>query len=246
MVNIFNIKDKVIVFTGATGHLGKVISDHLESEGAKVIRVSRSEKSGDMSFGLDISDDMAVQEFASQLRDRFGKIDGIVNNAYSGNTGELHNHTRDDFERSVNMSLTSPFFLIKHLLPYINEGASIINMTSMYGMVSPDPRIYGDSGQNSPVYYGAGKAGLIQISRYLACHLSDKKIRVNSVSPGAFPNFSQEQLGGSFHQNLENKIPLGRIGEPRDLNGVVQFLISDASLYINGMNLPVDGGWTAW
>lgn len=144
------------------------------------------------------------------------------------------------------MTLTSPFLLIQGLLPYMNEGSSIVNIASMYGMVSPDPRIYGDSGQNSPVYYGAGKAGLIQMTKYLACHLADRNIRVNAISPGAFPNFSKEHVGGDFHKNLENKIPVSRIGKPEDLNGAIHFLLSDSSSYVNGANIPVDGGWTAW
>ena len=84
------------------------------------------------------------------------------------------------------------------------------------------------------------------MTKYLACHLSDRNIRVNAVSPGAFPNFSDQDVGGEFHQKLEQKIPLSRIGKPEDLKGIIHFLLSDASSYINGANIPVDGGWTAW
>jgi gluconate 5-dehydrogenase len=121
----------------------------------------------------------------------------------------------------------------------------IINISSMYGIVSPDPRIYGDSGYNNPPDYGAGKAGIIQFTKYAACHLAAKGIRVNAVSPGPFPG-AEVQKNEAFITNLKNKVPLGRIGQPADLKGVVVFLASDASSYITGQNIIVDGGWTVW
>lgn len=246
MVDIFDITNKVVVFTGSTGHLGRPAADHLESAGATVVRVSRNGADGKNSYKLDIVNDVARKRFVAFIRKRFGKIDGLVNNAYSGTTGKIEHTTRSEFENSVNMTLSSPFFLIQELVPYFRSGASIVNIASMYGVVSPDPRIYGDSGQDNPVYYGAGKAGLIQMSKYLGCHLADKNIRTNSISPGAFPNLSKAGSGGRFQKQLITKIPVGRIGVPSDLIGVIHFLLSDSSTYINGANIPVDGGWTAW
>ena len=99
---------------------------------------------------------------------------------------------------------------------------------------------------NNPSFYGAGKAGLIQLTKYLACHLPDKGIRVNSVSPGPFPPQEIIKKHPDFYQKLINKVPLKRIGDPNELIGIVQFLLSDSSSYITGANIPVDGGWTAW
>ena len=125
-------------------------------------------------------------------------------------------------------------------------GASIINIASMYASVSPDPKIYGDSGENNPPYYGAAKAGLIQLTRYLACHFAPERIRVNAISPGPFPVEDGTESSRKFINKLKRKVPLGRVGHPSELCGAVLFLSSDASSYVTGANIPVDGGWTAW
>ena len=121
----------------------------------------------------------------------------------------------------------------------------LINIASMYGIVSPDPGIYGDSGFDSPANYGAGKAAIIQFTRYLACHYGRFGVRANTVSPGAFPS-PEVQKNSLFMEKLCSKNPLGRIGKPEELKGVVIFLASQASAYVTGQNIPVDGGWTAW
>jgi gluconate 5-dehydrogenase len=114
-------------------------------------------------------------------------------------------------------------------------------------MVSPDPRIYGSSGFDNPPQYGVAKAGLIQLTRYLACHLAPEGIRVNSVSPGPFPPIETvAREHPEFLKALENRVPLGRVGKPEEMAGVIVFLASNASSYITGANIPVDGGWTAW
>lgn len=116
----------------------------------------------------------------------------------------------------------------------------------MYGSVSPDPSIYGTSGLNNPPYYGAAKAGLIQLTRYAACHLAADRIRVNCISPGPFPSPQALERDPGFHGRLNAKNPMRRTGEPAELAGPLLFLASDASSYVTGTNLAVDGGWTAW
>ena len=197
---------------------------------------------------LDIMNDVEVDKTVNYISKKYQKLDGIVNNAYSGSGESLEMLSREAIEKSFNMNVISPLLLIKKLLPLLEkaESSSIVNMASMYGMVSPDPSIYGDSGCNNPSFYGAGKAGLIQLTKYLACHLPDKGIRVNSVSPGPFPPQEIIKKHPDFYQKLINKVPLKRIGDPNELIGIVQFLLSDSSSYITGANIPVDGGWTAW
>jgi len=126
-----------------------------------------------------------------------------------------------------------------------SQNPSIINISSIYGEVSPDPSIYEDSGYNSPPQYGSGKAAIIQFTRYAACHLAKKGIRVNSISPGSFLK-PEVQKNQNFVNNLKKKIPLGRIGDPDELKGAVVFLASKSSSYITGENIHVDGGWIAW
>jgi NAD(P)-dependent dehydrogenase (short-subunit alcohol dehydrogenase family) len=116
----------------------------------------------------------------------------------------------------------------------------------MYGMVSPDPSIYRDSGKNNPAHYGATKAGMIQLTRYLACHLSPGRVRVNCVSPGPFPDTDVDPGIPEFYDKLAAKVPMGRSGNPEEAAGPVVFLLSEAASYVNGANLAVDGGWTAW
>ena len=115
----------------------------------------------------------------------------------------------------------------------------------MYGMVAPDMSIYGDSGQNNPANYGAGKAAIIQFTKYLASVYGARGIRANAVSPGPFPN-PEVQKDQRFIGELCRKNPMHRIGRPEDLQGIIVFLASDASRYVNGQNIAVDGGWTAW
>jgi NAD(P)-dependent dehydrogenase (short-subunit alcohol dehydrogenase family) len=122
-------------------------------------------------------------------------------------------------------------------------GGNIINIGSMYGVVSPDPRMYGDeSSLRSPEVYAASKAGVIQLTRYLAVHLAAHNIRVNCLSPGGVFNDQTEEFSKSYNA----RVPLGRMAKPEDMKGALVFLASDASSYVTGHNLVVDGGFTIW
>ena len=128
-------------------------------------------------------------------------------------------------------------------LLHVRSGISLKSaVSSTYGIVSPNKNIYGDSGINSPVAYATSKSAIIQLSKYLATHLAEKNIRVNTLSPGGvFNNQSSE-----FIKNYEKLTPLGRMATVRDYDGPIVFLLSDSSSYMTGSNLVVDGGWTAW
>ena len=202
-------------------------------------------------FNMDDENQLVAQ--IQQIGDEFGQIDIIVNNAYHGCAAQVKSDTVANFDSAYHIAVTMPFRLIQAALPYLEKageknagGASVINIGSMYGMVSPDPAIYSDTGQNNPPHYGAAKAGLIQLTQYLACHLATQKIRVNAISPGPFPNPDVITTNPEFHQALCQKTPMARIGRPEELIGPLVFLASDASSYITGTNIPVDGGWTSW
>lgn len=190
---------------------------------------------------FDITDEAAVRSFFAGLV----RLDVLVNNAYEGKPATVRNATMQDFSNAYTVGVAAAFSCIQAALPVLRvaEGASVINIASMYGTINPDPRLYGESGMNNPPFYGAAKAGLLQLTRYLACHLAPDKIRVNAISPGPFP---REEVDSVFSARLTDKVPLGRIGQPEDLSGAVVFLASSASAYVTGVNLPVDGGWTAW
>src|SRR5213596_2959714 len=157
-----------------------------------------------------------------------------------------------DFEQPYRVNVVAAFQIVKAALPLLRAaakltaGASVVNIASMYGSVSPDPTIYGSSGANNPPSYGSAKAGLIQFTKYAACHFARERIRVNCISPGPFPAQQYLDNDPEFHGRLRSKTPLARTGDPREMQGPLLFLASDASSYVTGINLPVDGGWTAW
>ena len=152
--------------------------------------------------------------------------------------------TREEFTYTLEGSLTSDFDVIKHCIPHLDHGASIINVSSMYGMIAPDFETYDEAQEYlNPPHYGAAKAGVIQLSKYYASLLGKDGIRVNTVTPGPFPNDSV-QRNVLFMEALKKRTLFNRIGLPEDVAGIFTFLMSDASAFITGQNFIVDGGWT--
>lgn len=266
MKNKFSLKDRVVFITGAAGHLGSVIVRGLCREGALVVINDNSNEKlikfhkelteasyNVLALNFDITNDREIKDALKKIEDRYGRLDVIINNASGGRTGTVATAEFYDFDHAHKLIVHAAFKIVQLARPLLEisaknnyGGASIINIGSMYGIVSPDPRIYGESGQNSPPYYGASKAALIHLTKYLACHLAPFKIRVNAISPGPFPNSNVVKLNPEFHDKLCKKNPMNRIGLADELIGPVLFLASDASSYVTGINLCVDGGWTAW
>jgi NAD(P)-dependent dehydrogenase (short-subunit alcohol dehydrogenase family) len=263
----FDLTERVVLVTGAAGRLGRAMSRAIAEAGAELVMVGRREaelaaerermpeamRAHCHVVACDVTKADAGTRIESEVRKRYGCLHGLVNNAYAGKVGVPEVISRDDFLDACNYNLIAPFELVKSLIPLLEQGAvrhggtsSVVNIASMYGTVSPDPSLYGDSGLNNPAHYGATKAGMIQLSRYLATHLSRRGIRVNSISPGPFPDTEVDPGIPGFREKLALKVPMGRIGSPEEVAGPVVFLLSDAASYINGANLPVDGGWTAW
>jgi len=260
----FSLKDRVVVVTGAAGWLGRAMAFAIGHAGAMVVLTGRNETNlkqlaSDMAdcglqsvvFKLDNSDENAGSRLAAFIDDRFGKLCGLVNNAYSGGIGDFETSNRQDFQNSCEMAITSSFDLTQKLVPWMRKSvhlhgdASIINISSMYATVSPDFKAYGDLSPNPP-FYGAAKAGLLQLTRYMACHLGPDGIRANALTPGPFPGLDVQEQEPEFISQLEQRTPMNRIGKPEDLAGPVCFLLSPSASYVNGITMPVDGGWTAW
>jgi NAD(P)-dependent dehydrogenase (short-subunit alcohol dehydrogenase family) len=238
----------------------------LASAGAHVVLNGRKEealavfvgelKSAGLSASVacfDVTDESAVRRHIGLIGEQYGRLDVLVNNASSGRPGTIESATAADFEQLYRVNVIAAFQLLQVATALLKEAgsrragsASVINVASMYGSVSPDPSIYGTSGANSPPYYGPAKAGLIQLTRYAACHLAPQGIRVNCISPGPFPNAKYLERDTEFHSRLKTKNPMHRTGDPAELRGPLLFLASDASSYVTGINLAVDGGWTAW
>ena len=258
---MMDMTGKVCIVTGGTGYLGSENVKALKDFGATVVvadiraaeeRWANAPQSvGDLFVECDVSKSESIRACFQKVFDTYGHLDVLVNCAsYGAGYGagsQLEFMDDTTFEKGVDGSLGVVFRGNREAGPYMRKsgGGSIINYCSMYGIVSPDLRIYGDNPQKQPPNYGAGKAGVRQITRYAAGALAEYGIRVNCVTPGPFPN-PRNQNDEAFNQQLANKTMLGRFGRNYEMAGAVLLLASDASSFMTGSNITVDGGWTAW
>lgn len=259
--DLFSVKGKRALVTGAPGYLGAQMAFALAEAGAHVFVNSRSEpKCRAMTEKLqangfsaesacfDVTDKNAIKNFANSLAD--SPLHIIVNNAYSGKSGSIET-TSDDasYADSYNSAVIAAHNLVRYLLPNLRSAvqqdrdASVVNIGSMYGVVSPDLGIYETHAVANPPFYGAAKAALIQWTKYAACEFGVEGIRVNAISPGAFPSEETQLTQPEFVSRLADKPPLKRVGQADELRGPLLFLASQASSYVTGGNLVVDGGW---
>jgi NAD(P)-dependent dehydrogenase (short-subunit alcohol dehydrogenase family) len=257
----FSLAGRGVVVTGGGGHIGGAIAlaasaagaivvvggRHLEPLEAVVRSAAQLELQGRVvAVVADVAEARGLEALLDRVGAEAGSIDGWVNNAYTGPMASFDRGTRSDFEASLAAGLTNPMLATQAAAARMGAGGSIVNIGSMYGIVSPQPRAYGAHPEfHSPPAYGAAKAGLIQFTRYAAVHLAPKGVRVNAISPGPFPS-PVVQKSADFITELDARVPLGRIGTPEELGPPAVFLLSDASSYVTGHNLIVDGGWTAW
>jgi gluconate 5-dehydrogenase len=259
---LLSLKGKTAVVTGGGGYLGTAISETLAELGANLVLASRDQakcqKECDellrltggsvqaVAFELDVLRKDSTAEFFARVHEHFEGVDILVNNAWSGNKNTWESITDEDWEHDIDMSLNSVFRLTKAAFADLKATRGVIlNIGSMDGHIGPDYRIYDGKEFANPPSYGAAKAGVIQLTKYLASFLSPHGIRVNALSPGAFPH-PPTQRHQEFMNRLSSKNPMNRIGQPEELKGAVALLCSDAGSYITGQNLCVDGGWAIW
>jgi gluconate 5-dehydrogenase len=255
---LFSLAGKTALVTGGYGHLGTAITAGLAEAGATVYVLGRDKSKFEQAltkipqqnilFQLcDISDTGSVAIAFQEVQLQQGKIDILVNNAFYSRGNDPEQMSDEDWSFGIDGNLNSVYRCIREIIPYLKEnGGRIINVSSMYGVVSPDFSIYEQSpGSLNPPHYGAAKAGVLQLTRYFACYLGKYNITVNAVTPGPFPSETVQQ-NEVFVEQLKKKNPLGRIGKPDDLKGAFVYLASDASSFMTGQNMIIDGGWTAW
>jgi len=254
----FKLNNKVAIVTGGYGNLGSAFTDALLEAGAVVIVAGRRYEEFENKYRntsnvffepINIMNSESVSRCFEDIYYRHKSIDILVNNATTVKGQFFELITDDEFNYSMEGVIGSVFKCCREVVKYmkLSGGGNIINISSMYGVVVPDFRLYeGDcSWQFNPIHYGAGKAAVIQMSKYLAEYLHKYKIRVNCICPGTFPS-KQTQKDVEFMGRLASKNPMGKIGDPEDLKGALIYLASDASQYVTGQNLQVDGGWTIW
>ncbi|MFK8015906.1 MAG: SDR family oxidoreductase [Gammaproteobacteria bacterium] len=258
--NLLSLENKTVFITGGAGHLGSAMCEALAEQGANVVIGSRDTAKSELlataladQYGIkaagvavDITDPENIEQTLAFIDSQFGGLDVLVNNAWSGKKNTFESISIDDWNYDIDVCLNGVFYTVKKALPYLKEkGGAIVNVASMYGHVAPDYKMYVGTDHANPPSYGAAKAGVIQLTRYLASFLSPHGIRVNAISPGPFP-FGDIRNNAEFIGALESKTMLNRIGDPEDLKGIIALLCSDASSYMTGQNICVDGGWTSW
>jgi NAD(P)-dependent dehydrogenase (short-subunit alcohol dehydrogenase family) len=251
-------KNNTSIITGSAGRFGKIISNKLADLGSDLILIDNNilgKRNADLlkkKYGvratflkLDLTDKTDLKFFTNFLK-TYKKIDLLVNNAaFVGdsklkgwNTGYL-NQTNKTWDMALNINLSACFYLSKIVTPLLkkSKNSSIINIASIYSFLGPDLNLYKNTKINNPAAYASSKAGLVHLTKWLACNLAPK-IRVNSISPGGF--YSSQPK--NFIKKYINKTPMKRMFKKKDLEGVITFLASKDSSYITGQNLIVDGG----
>ena len=258
VLDSFSLKGKIAIVTGGYGYLGQAFVEALQEAGAVVLVAARDQKKFESVFAgkqnvffqyLDISDTESIKQCFAAVKDTYGKIDILVNNAMYLSGQFPEKITDKDLAYSFDGLISSVYKCIREVLPYMREQqyGKIVNIASMYGVVVPDFKVYTDGCEPNfnPPQYGAAKAAVIQLTRFFAEYAIGDHINVNAISPGPFPSTSV-QKNQEFIKRLSAKNPSKRIGVPEDLKGTIVFLSSEASRYVVGQNIQVDGGWTIW
>lgn len=262
LTRLFGLEGETAAVVGGAGRIGRALCRALAEAGAAVAVVDLDAQAAErlaaeifqatgrktLAVHADATDSASLDAAVRRIGGELGPIAMLVNSAQYRGAGfyssRVEDYPREAWEQVLQANLTGVHLACqafgRHMLAH--GGGKIVNLASTYGVVSPDPRIYGDSGVNSPVAYAASKAGVINLTRYLAVHWRDKNIRVNCLVPGGvFDN-----QGAEFVERYCERTPLGRMAAAEDYQGAVLFMLSQASAYMTGAVVTVDGGWTAW
>ena len=272
--NLFNLDEKVIVITGASGLLGRKHAEAVAAYGGhpvlldlSVDAVTSLADNLNKQFGVnasgykvDITDEARIEENVQQLLNKYERIDGLVNNAANNpkvedssekNFSRLENFPVDIWNQDVAVGLTGAFLCAKHYgyeIEKNEEGGSIVNISSDLGLIAPDQRLYSQEGLPEvqqpvkPVTYSVVKTGMIGLTRYLATYWAEKGVRCNAMCPGGVENGQPE----GFIAEVSSRIPMNRLAQADEYQGTLLWMLSDASSYLNGAVIPVEGGRTAW
>jgi len=256
---LFDLTGKVALITGGTGHLGSAMARALAEAGASVVLTSRERERAEAAaaalprpgearhhgLALDHMEPDTLDAAFARAVERAGQVDILVNNGHEAQPNDLTTVTAEQFSRHL-ANATGYFVLARLLRDHAvarQAPASVILLGSMYGVVASYPDAYEGLVPASPVAYHALKGGIVQMTRHLATYWAGDGVRVNCLSPGPFPS---ERASATMVDRLCTKLPMKRMGQAHELKGAIVFLASDASSFMTGQNLIIDGGWTAW
>ena len=271
IIKKFDLSGKTAIITGAAGLLGKQFCLALAQAGANIVMADLDEELATenasefkemglnaLALEVDVSDPDSTKAMVDQSLAAFGSVDVLVNSAaldpkfdsasaYAQDANAFETYSLDSWRQALDVNLTGIFLASQAaVLPMLKQGQGVIvNICSMYGLVGPDQRLYqrpDGTRQFKPVYYSVTKAGVLGFTRYLATYYAGKKIRVNALTPGGVYN----DHDAVFNEQYSTRTVLGRMASLDEMNGAMLFLCSDASSYMTGSNLVIDGGWTAW
>lgn len=253
----FSLDGRIAVVSGGAGpQFGSSITEALAEAGATVVTASRSLERNQAlaerlcgqgadvrAMEVDIADVASIQALKEQVMGELGRVDVLVNSAVVGRGGGFDEQTPEYWEYSARGNMVGLFAMCKAFITSMEaqERGSIINISSIYGVVANDPSLYEGTDMKQPPDYTFVKAGMINFTRYLANYFGKKGVRANCICPGGY----QADQPGPFVQSYNERCPAGRMLENDDIKGAVVFLASDASRYVTGTSLMVDGGWTS-
>ena len=264
MLECFSVKGKVIIITGALGLLGTACTDGFSEEGAKVVIVDLDGKicqkraleiakkygTKPLGIGCNITKPEEVGKMVQRVVSEYGCIDVLVNNAAIQTEhffAPFEEYPLKDWEEVMRVDVTGVFLCSQSIAREMEKkrSGSIINISSIYGVVAPDQRIYEGAiyrGKqiNTPLVYSTSKGAVLSLTRYLSTYLAKYGIRVNAVTPGGIYSGQND----TFVKKYSERCPLGRMASPNEIFNAIYFLACDASSYVTGHNLIVDGGWT--
>ncbi len=257
----FELEGKVIIITGGSGLIGKAFAEAVCQFGANVVvadisaaspatlasDLERRHNRKMLGVNIDVASRSDVERLKNETLSAFGRIDGLINSHQNKTArffANFEDYTDEDWDAVIETNLKGTFLtcqIIGGWMAY-NGGGSIINIPSTYSVVAPNQNLYSGTNLGCPAAYSASKGGVMALSQYLATYWSAKKVRVNQITPHGVWNNHQEK----FEQNFNALSPLGRMSYNHEVADAAVFLLSDASSYVTGHNLMVDGGWTAW
>ena len=264
--NLFDLKNKTVILTGSAGRLGSRFAEVLSNVGANVVLVdideqknSKLEKSLVKKFHTkpmlsttDISNQDQVRKMVKNTLKKYGGIDVLINNAHFLPRDDpridtsFEKYPLDLWEESMQKNMIGLFLCCQEVGKVMKKQSKgvILNVSSIYGIQGSDQRIYGNSKLNTPSFYALTKGGMVNFTRYLAAYWNRKGIRVNTLTLGGVRDDKLQNK--NFIQKYSQKTMIGRMANKEDYDGAILFLCSNASSYMTGSNLVIDGGWSAW